>query len=178
MARIYRRTVQKNFHNPDNYDGVITHLGPDILECEVKWALESITMNKASGGDRIPVELFQILEDDLWKCSTVRGTLIDEFEKLLWGKAIWINALGIGSLVGKESIISSSRSEKSIFFFTKQKQSCFAKHMFSTKLHMKPGVTIWNDQSSKRMEMAFQLNSHDHWFKWIPNPVCSYTVKS
>ena len=56
---------KKDFHNPDNYDGVITHLGPDILECEVKWALESITMNKASGGDRIPVELFQILEDDL-----------------------------------------------------------------------------------------------------------------
>ena len=49
---------------PDNHDGVITHLEPDILECEVKWALESITTNKASGGDRIPVELFQILKDD------------------------------------------------------------------------------------------------------------------
>ena len=67
MARIHRRTVQKNLHDPDNHDGVITHLEPDILECEVKWALESITMNKASGGDGIPVELFQILEDDAVK---------------------------------------------------------------------------------------------------------------
>ena len=49
----------KDFHDPENHDGVITHLEPDILECEVKWALESITMNKASGGDGIPVELFQ-----------------------------------------------------------------------------------------------------------------------
>ena len=60
MARIHRRTVQKNLHNPDNYDDVITDLEPDILECEVKWALGSITMNKASGSDGIPVELFQI----------------------------------------------------------------------------------------------------------------------
>ena len=50
---------KKDLHDPDNHDGVITHLDPDILECEVKWALESITMNKASGGDGIPVELFQ-----------------------------------------------------------------------------------------------------------------------
>ena len=64
MARIHRRTVQKDLQDPDNYDGVITHIEPDILECEVKWALESITMNKASGGDGIPVELFQILKDD------------------------------------------------------------------------------------------------------------------
>ena len=49
---------KKDFHDPDNHDGVITHLEPDILECEVKWALESITVNKASGGDGIPVELF------------------------------------------------------------------------------------------------------------------------
>ena len=49
---------KKDLHDPDNHDGVITHLEPDILECEVKWALESITMNKASEGDRIPVELF------------------------------------------------------------------------------------------------------------------------
>ena len=58
---------KKDLHNPDNHDGVITHLEPDILECEVKWALESITTNKASGGDGIPVELFQILEDDAVK---------------------------------------------------------------------------------------------------------------
>ena len=58
---------KKEVHNPDNHDDVITHLEPDILECEVKWALESIAMNKASGGDGIPVELFQILKDDAVK---------------------------------------------------------------------------------------------------------------
>ena len=58
---------KKDLHDPDNHDGVITHLEPDILECEVKWALRSITMNKASGGDGIPVELFQILKDDAMK---------------------------------------------------------------------------------------------------------------
>ena len=55
---------RKDLHDPDNHDGVITHPEPDILECEVKWALASITMNKASRGDGIPVELFQILKDD------------------------------------------------------------------------------------------------------------------
>ena len=58
---------KKDLHDPGNQDGVITHLDQDILECEVKWALESITMNKASGGDGIPVELFQILKDDAVK---------------------------------------------------------------------------------------------------------------
>ena len=58
---------KKDLHDPDNHDGVITHLEPDILECEVKWALGSITTNKASGGDGIPVELFQILKDDAVK---------------------------------------------------------------------------------------------------------------
>ena len=58
---------KKDLHVPDNHDGVITHLEPDILECEVKWALESIIMNKASGGDRIPVDLFQILKYDALK---------------------------------------------------------------------------------------------------------------
>ena len=58
---------KKDLHGPDNHDGVITHLEPDILECEVKWALGSITSNKASGGDGIPVELFQILKDDAVK---------------------------------------------------------------------------------------------------------------
>ena len=58
---------KKDLHNSDNHDGVITHLEPDILECEVKWALGSITMNKASGGDQIPVEPFQILRVDAVK---------------------------------------------------------------------------------------------------------------
>ena len=67
MARIHRRTVQKDLHDQDNQNGVITHLEPDLLECEIKWALESITMNKASGGDGIPAELFLILKDDAAK---------------------------------------------------------------------------------------------------------------
>ena len=58
---------KKDLHDPDNHNGMIAHLEPDILECEVKWALESITMNKASGGDGIPVELFQILKEDAVK---------------------------------------------------------------------------------------------------------------
>ena len=58
---------KKDLHDADNHDGVITHLEPDILECEVKWSLGSISMNKASGGDEIPVELFQILKDDAVK---------------------------------------------------------------------------------------------------------------
>ena len=71
MARIHKELLKKkkkkDLHDPDNHDGVITHLEPDILECGVKWALERITTNKVSGGDGIPVELFQILKDDAVK---------------------------------------------------------------------------------------------------------------
>ena len=67
MARIHRRTVKKDLHDPDNHDGVITHIESDILECKVKWALGSITTNKASGGDGTPDELFQILKNDAVK---------------------------------------------------------------------------------------------------------------
>ena len=63
----YTELYKKDLYDQDNHDGVITHLEPDILECRVKWALESITTNKASGGDRIPAELFQILKDDAVK---------------------------------------------------------------------------------------------------------------
>ena len=63
MARIHRRTIQRELHDPDDHDGVITHLEPDMLECKVKCSLGSITMNKARGGG-IPAELFQILKDD------------------------------------------------------------------------------------------------------------------
>ena len=63
----YTELYKKDLHDPDNQDDVITHLEPDILECEVKWALESITTSKASGGEGIPVELFQILKDDAVK---------------------------------------------------------------------------------------------------------------
>ena len=67
MGQEYTELYKKDLHDPDNHNGVITHLKPDILECEVKWALGSITMNKASAGDVIPVELFQILKDDAVK---------------------------------------------------------------------------------------------------------------
>jgi len=67
VARITEELYKKYLYNPDNLDGVVTHLKPDFLKHEVKWALESITTNKASGGDGIPVELFQILKDDAVK---------------------------------------------------------------------------------------------------------------
>ena len=66
----YTELYKKDLHDPANHDGMITHLEPDILECEVKWALGSFTMNKASGGDGIPVELFQILKDDALNMAT------------------------------------------------------------------------------------------------------------
>ena len=64
MTRIHRRTIQKILNDPDNHNGVVTHLEPDMLESEVKWALGSNTTNKASGGDGIPAELFKIFKDD------------------------------------------------------------------------------------------------------------------
>ena len=67
MKEYTEELCKKDLHDPDNHDGVITDLEPGILECKVKWALQSITMNKASGGDGIPVELFQILKDDAVK---------------------------------------------------------------------------------------------------------------
>ena len=79
----YTELYKKDLHYPDNHDGVITHLEPDILECEVKWTLESITMNKASGGDGIPVELFQILKDDTVK---VLHSICQQIWKLISGQ--------------------------------------------------------------------------------------------
>ena len=70
---------KKDLHNPDNHDGVITDLEPDVLEREVKWALRSITMNKTSGGDGIPVELFQTLKDDARKCCIQYASKIRKF---------------------------------------------------------------------------------------------------
>ena len=67
MAKIHRKLYKEDLNHPDNHKGVITHLKPNILESQVKWALGSITMNKASGGDGMPVELFQILKDDAVK---------------------------------------------------------------------------------------------------------------
>ena len=78
----YTELYKKGVNDLDNHDGVITHLEPDILDCEVKWALKSITMNKASGGDGIPVELFQILKDDAVK---VLHSICEQFGKLSSG---------------------------------------------------------------------------------------------
>ena len=94
---------KKDLHSSDNHDGVITNLEPDILECEVKWALESITVNKASGGDGIPVELFQILKDDavkvlhsicqkIWKDSSGHRTGKGQFSFQSQRKAMQKNA--------------------------------------------------------------------------------------
>ena len=79
---VQEELYKKDLHDPHNHDGVITDLEPDILECEVKWALESITMNKASRGDGIPVELFQILKDDAVK---VLHSICQQFGKLSSG---------------------------------------------------------------------------------------------
>ena len=84
---------KKDLHDPDNHDGVITHLEPDILECEVKWALGSITTNKASGGDGIPVELFQTLKDDAVKvlhsiCQQIWKT--QQFSNSSWKRSVFI----------------------------------------------------------------------------------------
>ena len=73
---------KKDLHNPDSHDGVTTHLEPDILECEVRWALESTTANKASGGDGIPVELFPVLKDDVVK-------VLDAICQQIWKTQQW-----------------------------------------------------------------------------------------
>ena len=78
----YTELYKKDLHDPDNHNAVITYLEPDILECKVKWALGSITMNKASGGDGIPAELFQILKDDAMK---VLHSVCQKFGKLSSG---------------------------------------------------------------------------------------------
>ena len=83
---------KKDLHDPDNHNGVITHLEPSILECEVKWVLESIIMNKASGGDGIPVELFQILQNDAVKVLQSIGQPILKTEQWPqdWKRSVFI----------------------------------------------------------------------------------------
>ena len=86
MERINRRTVQKRFNDPANHDGVVTHLESDNIEYEVKWVLGSITMNKASGGDGIPAELFKILKDDAVKVlHSICQQILEIFGKLSSG---------------------------------------------------------------------------------------------
>ena len=88
----YTELYKKELHDQDNHDGVITHLEPDILECEVKWALKSITMNKASGGDGIPVELFQIQKDDAVKVlnSICQQILKTQQQSQDWKSSVFI----------------------------------------------------------------------------------------
>ena len=106
---------KKDLHDPYNHDGVITHLEPDILKCEVKWALGSITTNKASGGDRIPVELFQILKDDavkvlhskcqqIWKLSSAHRTGKGQFSFQFQRKAMPKNVQTTAQLHSSHSL--------------------------------------------------------------------------
>ena len=106
----YTELYKKDLHNPNNHDDVITDLEPDILECEVKWALESITRNKASGGDGIPVELFQILKDDAVKVLH-----------------------SICQQIGKHS--SSHRTGKGQFLFQSQRKAMPKNAQTTTQLH-------------------------------------------
>ena len=107
---------KKDLHDPDNHDGVITHLEPDILECEVKWALESITQNKASGGDGIPVRLFQILKDDavkvlhsigqqIWKTQQWHRTGKGQFSFQFQRKAMPKNAQTTAQLHSSHTLV-------------------------------------------------------------------------
>ena len=82
FTELHEELYKKDLHDPDNHNGVITDLEPYILECEVKWALESITTNKASGADGIPVELFQILKDDAVKANLENSAVATGLEKI------------------------------------------------------------------------------------------------
>ena len=95
MARIHEEPYKKDLHDPDNHDGVTTHLEPDIPECKVKWALGSITTDKASGGDGIPVELFQILKGDAVKVLNSKCQQIWKTQQWPqdWKKSVFIPIL-------------------------------------------------------------------------------------
>ena len=113
MARIHRRTIQKDLYYPDNHNGVITHLEPDILECEVKCILGSITMKKASGGDEIPVELFQILKDDAVK---VLHSICQQIWKTHYWPQDWKRSVSIPiPKKGSATIALISHASKVIF---------------------------------------------------------------
>ena len=110
MATVHRKLYKKDLHDPDNHDGVITHSEPDILKCEIKWDLGSITMNKASRGDGISLKLFQILKDDAVKCYTQYA-----------------------SKFGKLS--SGHRTEKGQFSFQSQRKVMVRNAQTTTQLH-------------------------------------------
>ena len=116
MARNTEELYKKALNDPDNHDGVITHLEPDILECEVKWALGSITTNKASEGNGIPVELFQILKGDavkvlhsicqqIWKLSSDHRTAKGQFSFQSQRKAMPKNAQTTAQLYSSHTLV-------------------------------------------------------------------------
>ena len=108
-----KELYKKDLHDPDNHDGVITHLESDILECEVQWALESITMNKANGGDGIPVELFQILKDDAVK---VLHSICQQIWKTQQWPQNWKRSVFIP--IPKKSNLLTGNKKGSILFAT------------------------------------------------------------
>ena len=116
----YTELYKKDLHNPDNHDSVITHLEPDILECEVKWALESITMNKSSGADGIPVELFQTLKDDAVK-------VLHSIRQQIWKTRQWGKK--------KKKLSSGHRTGKGQFSFQSQRKAMPKNAQTSTDVH-------------------------------------------
>ena len=115
---------KKYHHNPDNHDSVITHLKPDILECEIEWALGSITANKPCGGDGIPIELYQILEDDavkvlhsicqqIWKAESDHRTEKGQFSFQSQRKAIPKNAQNNTQLHSSHKLVSNAQNSPS-----------------------------------------------------------------
>ena len=132
MARIHRKTIKKDLHDPDNHNGVITNLQPDILDCKVKWALGSIIANKASGGDGIPAELFQILKDD----------------------ALYASKLG--------KLSSGHRTGKGQFSFQSQRKAIPKNVQTTAQLHSCHMLAKWCSKFSKpgfksRWTMNFQM---------------------
>ena len=101
----YTELYKRDIRDPDNHDGVITHLEPDILKCEVRWALGNITMNKVSGGDGIPIELFQILKDDAMK-------VVHSICQQMWKTQQWATGLEKVSLHYNSKVRQSQRMFK------------------------------------------------------------------
>ena len=135
MARTHRRTI----HDPDNHDSLITHLEPAILECDVKWALGSITTNKASGGDGFPVQLFQILKMMLWKCCTQYA-----------------------SKLGKLS--SGHRTGKGQFSFQSQRRAMLKNVQTATQLHSSHMLVKYHSKFSKSgFNCIWTMNSSWIW---------------
>ena len=148
---------KKDLHDPDNQDGVITHLEPDMLECKVKWALGSITTNKVSRGDGIPVELFQILKDDALKCYTQYA---GKFGKLNSGhrtgkgqfsfqsqrKAIPKNVQTTTQLHSSHTLVLEKAEEPEIKFPTSagsSKKQEFQKNIYFCFIDYAKSLTVW-----------------------------------